>query len=522
MNTQPDLGLAELLARLRWFINLRWLAAAAVAVLAVALRLLGVEVQVVPLLAVAVAIAAYNLLFWLHARSLPQRANWPVGAVASANLQIGLDLVALTVLLHYVAGVENPFYLYYAFHVIIASILLSAWATYLHTTLAVTLFTGLVALEYWGVLPHVHVPGLLPSPAYRHGLYVLAVLAAFSSTLYLAAFVATSIVGTLRARQREVIALSRTLERREADLRSAYDRLQETERAKSEYMRRVSHDLRSPLGAAQSMLAVVLQNLAGPLPEPARAMLQRVAQRQREMLAVVNDLLALSRAREVRMEGVRRPVPLADLAARVAAEFQAQAESKGLDLSTSIPPDLPAVWGDPDGLQEMLSNLISNAVKYTPPGGRVRVELARADDAVRLQVSDTGIGIEQEEIPRIFEEFYRTGRARELVREGTGLGLSIVKAVVEAHRGRIDVESAPGRGTTFTVTLPIGRGGGQERGPGSGEAAEERKLGSGEERKPGGGEGDERTRGTAGEEGTRGTVGMGGRPNHSVVQAYKH
>ncbi|TAK33579.1 MAG: HAMP domain-containing histidine kinase [Chloroflexota bacterium] len=449
----PYPELSELVERLRWFIQLRWAAVAAVlTTIVVVPGLLGIPLAVVPLAAVTAAIAVYNIFFWLQTR-LDERNQRPAErAVLYANLQISLDLVALTLLLHFAAGIDNPFYLFYLFHVIIASILLSLASTYLQATLAVVLFAGMAVLEYVGTLPHFAIPGL--SSAYRQPIDVAAVLIAFALTIYLSAFLATSIVGRLREREREIIRLKDRLEVEEARLESAYAQLQQTEQTKSKFMRKVSHELRAPLAAVQSLLGTVLQGLTGPLPDEARELLERASIRTRELVSTVNDLLVLSRMREAHLDQVRERLSIADVAAESVALFKPQAAEKGLDLEAQISDQLPEVLADRVAIEEMFSNLLSNAIKYTPPGGNVRLQVFSTNGEVSVQVSDTGIGISEDELKRIFDEYYRTERARELEPQGTGLGLAIVKAIVDRQGGSINVRSEPEKGTTFDVRLP--------------------------------------------------------------------
>ncbi|MDO8672980.1 MAG: HAMP domain-containing sensor histidine kinase [Dehalococcoidia bacterium] len=468
MKARP-LELSELVDRLRWLIDLRWLAAAGVATIVVTLKwLVGVDLQVVPLFLVALAIAMYNLAFWLGLRQgigVRDQGSERGGRGAGprplapdprlvANLQITLDLVALTFLLHFSGGVENPFFLYYVFQVIVASILLSRNAAYLHATLAAALFAALALVEFSGLIPHVTILQLGSAELYNHSLYVGAVLVAFASTLYFSTYAATSIVRGLRVREAQVLRLKEVLEKEEHKLQEANVGLKELDRFKSQYMRKVSHELRAPLSSIQSLITVVLEGYTGDIPVETREIMARASTRTKELLDLVSDLLALSRAREIRPEKARQEISLAEISARLMPLFQAQAVDKGLAMAVSVQPDLPPIWADPEGMEELLSNLVSNAIKYTPSGGQVRVTLSASDGLVFLSVSDTGVGIEPDEMPHLFEEFFRSKKARAMVREGTGLGLTIVKAITDAHGGRVDVQSRVGEGTTFVVKLP--------------------------------------------------------------------
>jgi len=235
----------------------------------------------------------------------------------------------------------------------------------------------------------------------------------------------------------------------------AYERLQETERVKSQYMRKVSHELRSPLGAIQSTLKVVLEGLTGEVPAKAKEMVSRAEARAEGLLKVTNDLLALSRAREAKLPEQLGSVNLCDVLGKVVGLLGSRATENGVTLEVQTEEGLPELKADPEAMEQLLTNLIANGMKYTPRGGKVRVSLGPADSGIRLTVSDTGIGIPVPDQEKIFHEFHRCENARKFTTEGTGLGMSIVKAIVEAHRGNISLESEVGVGTTFAVILPL-------------------------------------------------------------------
>jgi signal transduction histidine kinase len=176
------------------------------------------------------------------------------------------------------------------------------------------------------------------------------------------------------------------------------------------------------------------------------------------MVALITDLLEITR--------IEAGIPLKLTACRVAEYLEmvsialsAQAASKQITVEQDIPADLPQVQADPARLRQVLTNLVSNAIKYTPDGGRVRLSARSDDGRVLVQVADTGIGISAEDMPRVFDRFFRAQNVVLQEIEGTGLGLSIVKSLVERHGGQVWLESAPGEGTTFYFTLPLAANG---------------------------------------------------------------
>lgn len=452
---QTERELSELEKWLQGFTRWRWLAVVGIAAVAVfPTRVVGVVPQALPLLVVAALVATYNLVFWLLARASSMRKIRGRLAVAVANAQISLDLVALTVVLYLTGGVENPFYLYYIFHIIMASILLSATHTFLQTGLAICLFGGIALAELAGLLPHVPFPGASNGQAYREPNYVFSVVLAFASALILASMLGTSIVGKLRIRERETTELKEALERERQEALDAYERISEVERHKSRYILKASHELRAPLDTIESQLSVIVEGFAGVLPDRARDLVQRALVRIREVRGIIIDLLILSRAQRTVPTEEIKPIDIGREVDSILSSFNAWATQKDVRLSCSVDPDLPNLYCDPEGIRNLLSNLISNAVRYTPPSGSILVSAGAEPTYLRLAVSDSGIGIDHEDQKLIFEEFYRTRQAREMVKDGSGLGLAIVKAIVQTHGGSILIDSQPGRGSTFTVRLP--------------------------------------------------------------------
>jgi hypothetical protein len=227
-------------------------------------------------------------------------------------------------------------------------------------------------------------------------------------------------------------------------------------------MMRVTHNLRAPLSAMISILDTVRGGYLGTLSDSQREYLRRLDRRARSMLTMINELMTLAESRGVKAARADQPVDLLALATRIRRTFENEAAEKQLLFRVTTPEELPSIQGDPNLVEQMLENLVSNAIKYTASGGRVEVTFARAQRTVRMEVSDTGIGIPKEEMPNLFKEFFRAENARSVETVGTGLGLAIVKEIVDKHGGRVLVESEPGLGTLFVVHLPLTRTRGQD------------------------------------------------------------
>jgi PAS domain S-box-containing protein len=235
-----------------------------------------------------------------------------------------------------------------------------------------------------------------------------------------------------------------------ADDQTALIRL---DRARKEFLSNVSHELRTPLSSIKLMLETVL---ASPDDEARDLFLPQVLIEVDRLAALVQQLLEQARAESGQLKLALREIDLEEVAHPIVTSFEPQAANKGVSLEL-LPLRPVAVEADPDRLSQVFVNLIDNAIRHTPRGGRVRIELdARDSDAV-VRVRDNGEGIPYRDVPHIFERFYVVDRSRRRESSGAGLGLAIVKGIVDAHGGAISAESMLGRGTTFTVRLPIMR-----------------------------------------------------------------
>lgn len=440
----PNLALVE---RLFWLIKLRWIAILGVAfTTTVTYWVFGIPIGIVPLYWISLWLAVYNFIFlsYLSQRDKERLVDNPVLINRLANLQISLDLLSLVGLIHYSGGVENPFIFYFIFHMIIASILLSRRASFLQATLSVLLFISMITLEFLGFLPHYCLKGFITHTQHYNLIYIAGVGFVFISTIYIAVYMATSISVRLREREKK--------------LKEANVQLLDKDRIKSEYVLRVSHDIKEHLSAIQSCIKPVTAGITGPLGNKQFDLLNRADQRAGKLMSFVKSLLELSRIklnRDIKTEHVSLPMVVKN----ALAYSEAKARQKGITLCLHIDSSIDKILGVQTYLEEAISNLVANAVKYTPSNGKIDVLVFDKGDSILIQIKDTGIGIPPNEMPKIFDEFYRASNAKKVVRNGTGLGLSIAKQIVERHGGRIWVESEVDKGSIFNIILPKSGGG---------------------------------------------------------------
>ncbi len=432
----------QLVKRVHWLIKLRWLAVVGVVVATLfAYNVFGISLRQDAIYCIVVFLALYNLAMLVSlkyiVRAKTNRANRIIKLLI--NIQISLDLAALTALLHYSGGIESPFVLFYVFHMVIAGILLSVRESYLHATFAVILFTLLLLLEYKRIVPHYSIVGFPGRDIHGDGIYIFGTVFALAATLYLVVYM-TSVITT-------------RLKQQEQATRQANVQLKHKDRIKDEYVLRVTHDIKGHLAVIQSCLDVLANKLVGALNERQAEFVTSAHDRTRKLTRFVKALLRLTQMRlsnnlEMDVFSLKEAVNIAIVA------VQTRAEHKSITLSRSVETSDDKVLGNQFSITETATNLLLNAIKYTPEGGTINVSAKDDGDYVLVEISDTGIGIPQEELPKVFDEFYRATNAKRIEKDGTGLGLSIAKQIIERHGGRIWVESNESSGTTFRFTLP--------------------------------------------------------------------
>lgn len=242
-----------------------------------------------------------------------------------------------------------------------------------------------------------------------------------------------------------------------AQLEQADEELSALDEAKNKLLSFISmaaHDLKAPLSAIQTYFDVMLGEFPGKLNEKQREIIERSSTRVSGLFELISDLLDICRIETAEVIGERREVSLMQLITEPKEDAQRLAEEKGLNLLVHTQSDLPPIYGSVPRLQQVFTNLLSNAIKFTPEGGTITLKLSANDQQIVGVVQDTGSGIPEQDLPHVFEDFFR---ARNALAPGTGLGLSIVKRIIEAHGGHIEAESPcsdTGVGSKFTFTLP--------------------------------------------------------------------
>jgi two-component system, OmpR family, phosphate regulon sensor histidine kinase PhoR len=229
--------------------------------------------------------------------------------------------------------------------------------------------------------------------------------------------------------------------------------LKRVDQMRSEFVANVSHELRTPLSILRGYIETLLET-----PEISRDETHRIVgvmeRHSKRLGAIVNDLLTLAQLESRTVELHMSRIDLANLLGNVARDWETKFGEKQLKVDVDLAPELPEIAADEVRLEEVLYNLIDNAVKYTPSGGTIQLRAEKLPNEVAISINDSGVGIPKHDLPRIFERFYRADKARSRELGGTGLGLAIVKHIAQLHGGRVEAQSEPGKGTTIRVILP--------------------------------------------------------------------
>ncbi len=429
----------------RWFIVLRWIAAAGVfVVLSVAWITYPSVLPLGVLFSLNGALALLNLLFHVYFAGIKRGSLSKSELAVFFNVQICCDYLLLLLLVYFTGFLENTFAYFFVFHILLTAYIFSADLVFVYVGVLVAVFAGTAAAQYLRLIPHFP---LFPRPPEAYLSELLPRGIGVCATLAISGYLGTSI------RKR----LEEKVQRVEVEL----DRYKSLDRIKSNFLLQVTHELRGPLAAVNGYHEMITRGITGAVSQKTLETVGRATRRTDNLLTMIDEMIdyAYMQTDKVHFEPAR--MILRDLIEANVEALSPQAEAKRIRVEVKCVADL-CIRASRDLGNIVLSNLLSNAFKYSPDGSTVTVTAVQEHAEVCLEVRDQGIGIAPEEMHHIFEEFYRTRRAREIERDGTGLGLSIIKKAVETIGGRITVASQVDTGTTFQIYFPEGRRDGRQ------------------------------------------------------------
>jgi signal transduction histidine kinase len=382
-------------------------------------------------LLVAIKLAT-NSLAWLAI--VRQRA-----LLVSHGINTAADIVILTAVIYFTGGSGSPLLATYVIVTAVLSLLANFSVTIMAAAFILLCFSMMMVLMTTGVLPPQPVPG---APG-----QVPSVGAAITSIGFCAIVVGVPAVFSA--------ATLRVLRAREAVLEKRTAQLIQTATQRSQFVASMTHELRTPIHGVQGLADVIATGVYGPVTDKQKEACASIKRSAQNLLSLIDDLLALTRAEAGKIDARPGPVDVPALVERVIASVTWVVGTKELVLDAEIEPDLPPVSSDERWLAHVLVNLVSNAVKFTPEGGHVTVRATRRSAAVALAVIDTGIGIAPEERAAIFEPFRQAERGDAKGYGGVGLGLALVARLTDLLGAEVELESTVGKGSTFRVIVPL-------------------------------------------------------------------
>jgi two-component system, OmpR family, phosphate regulon sensor histidine kinase PhoR len=436
---------AELSSRLLWLINIRWIATVGVVLTILFCQLtlkLALPFSILYFLSATLIIANILYLFFYrqHYSSSNQKIDIDL-TLRFANTQIYLDVILLSLFLYLSGGIFNPFKLFFIFHMINACLILPIRSSFYLGVFALTFFGGLTLLSTAHIIPYYPLLGfspLLTTPYYLFSVY--ARLSIFSLTVLLLIFFTSSIVYRLR--------------RQEALLEKQNQQLHDANEEKSQFILQVTHELRAPIAAIQNYLNVAIDGYMGPMSDKINKMILAINTRASTMLTMINELLDLATLKSKKEAKLTKSgISIASLFDNQVHLFKGDLHKQSIQLKLDSEPNL-SLFVDRESFEILLTNLIGNAIKYSPQQSTISIKAKQTKVETTLCITDQGIGISKEDLPHIFEEFYRSQSAVTKEQIGTGLGLSLVKRIINSHSGKIEVKSILTEGTTVTVTVP--------------------------------------------------------------------
>jgi signal transduction histidine kinase len=424
-----------------WLIRLRWFAILGILIAYyIAKHLLHITISDLPIYSIIAFLILLNVLSFSFLKYLQksQVRKSLKNVKRIINFQISTDLIVLTILLHFSGGVENPFIIYYIFHMIIGSIMLSTKESFLQTSFALLLLGSMTFLEYSGIIKHFPLQGFITSNMYNNLTYLASTGFIFISTSYFVVYITRNII--------------KQSEKHEAAYLKANAKLKQRDKVKNEYVMRITHDIKGHITAIQSCISVLNEKLTGPLNPQQEDFVSRAHKRIQILNKFISDLLSITN-RRLLLQSEKKYFSLKNSLEEIIKMAENSAQEKNISIIKNIDPSIENIYGEPSSIEEVLSNLIQNAIKYSPADKIVLINVKDKQENVLIEVIDNGVGIPEYEIPYIFNEFYRASNVKTNIKDGTGLGLAISKHIVEDHGGKIWVESIVNFGTTFYLLL---------------------------------------------------------------------
>jgi signal transduction histidine kinase len=426
---------------IRWFIIMRWAACGGVfGALLLGSLLFEYDLPYSALYSLNGALLLINLLFTLYFFVLKNRGLSRKETTAFFHTQVFCDFTILFFLVYFTGFLANPFIYYFVFHIMLSSYIFPSSVVIVYVNALIALLILAVVLEALDVIPHYALSTTLEA---RYNELLLPRTVGLCTTLIFSAYLINSIKTRIEEKGRMV----------ETEL----DRYKSLDKVKSNFILQVTHELRGPIAAVSGYHEMIAKGITGNVNPQTKETIQKANRRTENLLNIIDEMIDYAyMTTDQETTYAKSSLGLKTIVENNIDLFSDQAMAKDMNFVAVCPEEL-TVWANRDLLNIILSNLITNAAKYSPRGSTVTISCRTAREHVHIYVKDEGIGIEARDMAKIFEEFYRSKEARKIERDGTGLGLPIVKRAVESLGGTLKVSSRAGAGTTVHIHLPKDR-----------------------------------------------------------------
>lgn len=437
----PFLTVDLLQARIAWSIKLRWLAIVGFYLISMIIKYnFSLPIPYDKVWFLLGSLAAINLLYFIVLKvfkkfSFPQE-------LAVLLIHAFFDLVFLTAIVHFTGGIENPIYLFYVFHVVISSIIFPRGIPVLIATFVVISFGTLVFAEYSGIINHY---SIFNSQIHNNDLAVFVTFSVFTITVYVSTYICTTFMVVYRNIKRHIDQQN--------------NQLIEADKQKTKFYQFTSHELKSPIIAVKSTIDGIAKSYRSHLDNKALDLLERASNRCMQMLDIIKELLLITQSRSVSGPVENENIYINEIINGIINSERNTADASGIQIEFSLTPDNPVIKAKKSDMIKIIDNLVSNAIRYNNENGKINISTVVNKNELIIKVKDTGIGIPESDLSKIYSEFYRTENARKKINYGTGLGLSLIKQLVENYNGSIEVQSKIDTGSTFSISFPLDKGG---------------------------------------------------------------
>ena len=431
----PFFTLGSLRLRIGWFINLRWFLIFIIFTIIEISNITNYSIGIKQLYILTGILVFLNILYTFFDKYYPFK-NFKQEVIFT-EIHLLIDLICFSFIIHFIGGIHNPFYLVYIIHIVISGILFQKFIPYFNAFFASFILTVWTFLEYYKVVstyPLSHVKLQISE--------IVVVLLSFYFLIFAITYILTDFITRFRKIKKANDEKSVILEKMMVDR----DRI----------FRFTAHELKSPLTTLRSILAVI--QMIKDLPhekERIQDMLDRAEKRNDQVLEMVKDMIEITHLKENKENKTKKSVNWREFIEDKIHAVKVYAETEKIEIKMVDNTKDRCVIMPVDNINKITTNLINNAIRYTSAEGKVIITAFVGSKQFGLSVKDTGIGMSPKDKAKIFEEFFRSAAARKMEKIGTGLGLSLVKEIIDKMDGEITVESEFGKGSNFTVTLPI-------------------------------------------------------------------